>query len=163
MPDGNYLIEISLRQQKLYLKSDDKIVAEFAVSTSINGAGEKLNSECTPCGRHVISEMIGDQCATDTIFVGRRPTGEIYTTELRQQHPARDWILTRILRLEGMEDGVNRGGEVDTFERMIYIHGSPDDVEMGVPGSHGCIRMRNQDVINLFERVQTGTEVDIYD
>ncbi len=162
MIEAKYLIEISLRQQKLYLRSDDKIITEFVVSTSSNGAGEKLNSECTPCGWHIISEMIGGQSAIDTVFVGRKPTAEIYTSELRKQHPARDWILTRILRLEGMEDDINKGGDVDTYERMIYIHGSPEDIEMGIPGSHGCIRMRSQDVIKLFEMVQTGTEVYIH-
>ena len=162
MLERKYHIEISLGQQLLYLKLDEETVAEYAVSTSGNGAGEKLNSECTPCGWHVIAEKIGDNSPSDTVFVGRKSTGEIYSTDLRKLYPARDWILTRILRLSGIEDGVNKGGDVDTFARMIYIHGAPDDVEMGVPGSHGCIRMRNQDIINLFDTVQTGTEVFIY-
>src|SRR5690606_6535084 len=102
------------------------------------------------------------QCETGTVFVSRKPTGEIYTPALRQQYPERDWILTRILRLQGTEPGLNCGGDVDTFARMIYIHGSPDDVQMGMPGSHGCIRMRNSDVIRLFDIVEPGTPVIIH-
>lgn len=160
MPE-KYLIEISLGEQKLYLRRDDRIVAEYPVSTARNGAGERLNSECTPRGRHRIADKIGDGCAVDTVFVGRQPTGETYHHDLRAQHPDRDWILTRILRLEGIEEGLNKGGEVDTFSRYIYIHGAPDDIQMGVPGSHGCVRMRNQDILSLFDRVPPGTEVII--
>ena len=160
MPE-KYLIEISLGEQKLYLRCDDRIVAEYPVSTARNGAGERLNSECTPRGRHRVTDKIGDGCAVDTVFIGRQPTGETYHHDLRAQHPERDWILTRILRLEGIEEGLNKGGEVDTFSRYIYIHGAPDDVQMGVPGSHGCVRMRNQDILSLFDRVPPGTEVII--
>jgi len=131
------------------------------VSTAVNGPGERLDSECTPRGRHSITEKTGAGCAVNTVFVGRRPTGEHYTPELGRQFPDRDWILTRILRLSGAEPGRNQGGDVDSFKRYIYIHGAPDDVEMGVPGSHGCIRMRNEDVIELFDRIETGTELVI--
>jgi L,D-transpeptidase YbiS len=163
MEDNGYLLDISLADQKLTLKRANTALAEFPISTARNGAGERLNSECTPRGRHRIAEKIGEGCAVDTVFVGRKPTGESYSEQLRNRHPARDWILTRILRLEGIEYGINKGGEVDTFERMIYIHGSPADVQMGVAGSHGCIRMRNQDVIKLFDMVPIATEVFIHD
>ena len=163
MDDNRYLLDISLGAQSLTLLRGNNVIAEFTVSTARNGAGERLNSECTPRGRHRIAEKLGEGCAVDTVFVSRKPTGEIYSYELRNQHPGRDWILTRILRLEGCEPGVNQGGEVDTFERMIYIHGSPADVQMGVTGSHGCIRMRNQDIIRLFDLVPAGTEVYIHD
>lgn len=156
-----YLIEISVPQQKLTLSENGKVLASYDVSTARNGVGEMINSECTPRGRHVISEKIGDECEVNTVFVGRKPTGECYTAGLREQNPERDWILTRILRLQGIEEGVNKGGNVDTHARMIYIHGSPDDVPMGLPGSHGCIRMHNLDLIQLFDKVSTGTEVII--
>jgi len=161
MPGHKYHIEVSLEQQKLYLKSGKKIIDIFNISTAGNGPGEKMDSECTPRGKHIISEMIGGDCATGSVFVGREPTGEIYTPDLRSRYPERDWILTRILRLEGVEEGINKGGDVDSSQRMIYIHGSPDDVRMGIPGSHGCIRMRNVEVISLFARVNEGMPVDI--
>jgi len=161
MQDHKYLIEISVPLQKLYLSENGKVLASYDVSTALNGAGEKINSECTPRGRHVISEKIGDECEVNTVFVGRKPTGECYTSGLRELYPERDWILTRILRLQGIEEGINKGGEVDTHVRMIYIHGSPEDVQMGLPGSHGCIRMTNQDVIQLYDKVPLGAEVII--
>jgi lipoprotein-anchoring transpeptidase ErfK/SrfK len=95
------------------------------------------------------------------VFVGRRPTGELYTPELSEQFPKRDWILTRILWLSGCEVGFNRLGDVDTMRRYIYIHGSPDSVHMGEPGSIGCIRMRNADIVELFDLVPAGTPVNI--
>jgi lipoprotein-anchoring transpeptidase ErfK/SrfK len=156
-----YHLEVSLSQQKLYLNSGNENIEVFEISTSAKGAGETMHSECTPRGKHAISEKIGAECEPGTVFVGRQPTGEIYSPALRAQFPQRDWILTRILRLEGLEEGFNRGGDVDSRHRLIYIHGSPDDVAMGVPGSHGCIRMSNADIIRLFGKVEAGTPVDI--
>ena len=132
---------------------------DVLVSTSSNGPGERMGSECTPRGRHIVRAKIGDGAAPGSIFVGRRPTGERYHPRLRAQYPDRDWILTRILWLSGLEPGRNRLGEVDTMRRFIYIHGCPDDVVLGTPGSHGCIRMSNADVIDLYDRVPTGTPV----
>lgn len=163
MPDNNHHLLIDIRSQKLILKSGDQIITAYPVSTAKNGPGEVMDSECTPRGKHIIAEKIGAGCATNTIFVGRSPTGEIYTPELRAQHPDRDWIITRILWLQGTEPGVNLGGNVDSYNRYIYIHGAPDDVEMGRPGSRGCIRMRNRDVLALFDRVEEGTPVWITD
>ena len=131
------------------------------VSTAANGAGEKNGSECTPRGWHVIHEKVGDGCDADTVFVGRQPTGEIYSRALSTQQPDRDWILTRILWLDGLEEGLNKSGDVDTLQRYIYIHGSPDEVRMGEPGSHGCIRMRNDDIISLYDLADVGTRVFI--
>lgn len=113
----------------------------------------------TPRGWHVIRAKIGDGAPVNTVFVGRRPTGEIYSPELAKQYDARDWILTRILWLSGLEVNKNRLGSVDTMRRYIYIHGTPDEVPMGVVGSHGCIRMRNSDMIALFNRIPVGTKV----
>ena len=155
----DYHIEIDINTQRLRLYNGKNVVKEYVVSTAKNGPGELLDSECTPRGEHVIAEKIGGDCPPGTVFVSRRPTREIYTPELRKQFPDRDWILTRILWLQGAEPGKNLGGNVDSRGRFIYIHGAPDDVAMGRPGSRGCIRMRNQDVIDLFERVETGTRV----
>ncbi|MEJ2760691.1 MAG: L,D-transpeptidase [Gammaproteobacteria bacterium] len=158
-----YHIEISIQDQTLKLKAGEDLIREYSVSTSATGAGEARDSLRTPRGRHEISEKIGAGCEPDTVFVGRRPTGEVYAPALRDRYPDRDWILTRILRLAGTEDGVNRGGEVDSHDRYIYIHGAPDEVLMGRPGSHGCIRMRNADILELFELVEAGTPVFIKD
>lgn len=156
------LIEISIPQQRLRLLDDAHgLLAEYAVSTAANGAGENKNSGCTPRGRHVVRARIGAGMPAGTVFVGRRPTGEVWTPHLSVQFPQRDWILTRILWLSGCEPGVNRLGNCDSMQRFIYIHGTPDSEPMGVPRSHGCIRMRNSDVIALFERVPAGTPVNI--
>ena len=154
-------IEINISDQTLCLFAGNNVIKKYSISTAGNGSGEQMNSECTPRGSHFIREKIGADCAANTIFVGREPTGELYHSDLREQHPDRDWILTRILWLSGCEAGKNKGGNVDSYDRYIYIHGSPDDVDMGAPGSRGCVRMRNQDVIELFERVEIETSVNI--
>ena len=153
-------IRISIAEQSLeLLDQSGKLERRYSVSTAANGAGEQNGSFCTPRGRHVIRAKIGAGQPINSVFVRRRPTGEIFTPELGNQFPARDWILTRILWLSGCECGFNRLGQVDTMRRFIYIHGSPDSVAMGVPGSHGCVRMRNSDMLDLFERVEPGTAV----
>jgi L,D-transpeptidase YbiS len=158
---GDYHIEISLTNQCLRLKRGAQVITEYLVSTSRNGPGELQDSECTPRGEHVIYAKIGAHYPSDTVFVSRRPTGEIYTPELRARFPSRDWILTRIVWLAGREPGKNAGGNVDSRERYIYIHGAPDDVPMGMPGSRGCIRMRNADIIQLFNLIEVGMRVVI--
>ena len=155
-------IKINISSQTLDLIDNHGVLLKrYPVSTARNGAGQKSGSLCTPLGRHVVRARIGTGQPENTVFVGRRPTGERYTPALGAQFPQRDWILTRILWLSGCEVGFNRLGDVDTMRRHIYIHGSPDSVPMGTPGSHGCIRMRNADVIELFERVSSGTAVEI--
>jgi len=154
-------IEISIPEQSLRLLDDGRELRCYSVSTSRNGPGEREGSFCTPRGEHIVRAKIGAGQPVRTVFIDRRPTGEIWTPELAERFPGRDWILTRILWLSGCEPGKNRLGEVDTMRRYIYIHGSPDTVEMGKPGSIGCIRMRNRDVVELFERVPPGTEVSI--
>jgi lipoprotein-anchoring transpeptidase ErfK/SrfK len=155
-------INISIPQQTLtLLDAAGAELATYTVSTALNGPGETKNSGCTPRGKHVIRAKIGAGCAPGTVFIGRRPTGEVYTPELGAQFPQRDWMLSRILWLSGCEVGFNRLGNCDTMQRYIYIHGTPDSEPMGVPLSHGCIRMRNRDVIALFELVPVGTPVDI--
>jgi lipoprotein-anchoring transpeptidase ErfK/SrfK len=154
-------IHVDLESQRLELLEDGRVQRAFGVSTSRHGAGERRNSYRTPRGRHVVRAKIGAGAAPGTVFKGRRPTGEICTPELVAAHPERDWILTRILWLSGLEVGRNRLGDVDTMRRYIYIHGAPDAEPMGIPGSIGCIRMRNADIIELFERVPAGSVVEI--
>jgi lipoprotein-anchoring transpeptidase ErfK/SrfK len=155
-------IEISIPDQTLTLRSDEgKLLKRYLVSTSRNGAGEQQGSFCTPRGEHIVRAKIGAGQPLNAVFVRRRPTGEIWTPELAGRSPGRDWILTRILWLSGCELGRNRLGKVDTMRRYIYIHGSPDAVDMGRPGSIGCIRMRNEEIVELFELVPPATEVGI--
>ncbi|HZQ74515.1 MAG TPA: L,D-transpeptidase [Burkholderiales bacterium] len=149
-------IEIDIARQQLRYGGKT-----YSVSTAKRGAGEKNGSLCTPRGRHLVRAKIGAGQPLNTVFVRRRPTGEVWTPELHARYPGRDWILTRILWLSGCEPGRNRLGDVDTMRRYIYIHGSPDIAEMGKPGSIGCVRMRNADIVELFERVPPYTAVDI--
>jgi L,D-transpeptidase YbiS len=134
---------------------------QFAISSSKNGVGQKMGSYQTPLGRHRIRAKIGGGAPLETVFVGRRPTGEVWSPELAQAGPSRDWILTRILWLCGLEPGYNRFGDCDTMRRYVYLHGSPPTVEMGEPGSIGCIRMRSPDIVELFDHVVVGTTVHL--
>ncbi len=155
-------ININIELQTLDLiDNQDAILSQYRISSALKGTGQASGSFCTPLGRHIIRAKIGDGQPLNTVFVGRRPTGEIYTPELATQFPGRDWILTRILWLSGCDVGFNRLGSVDTMRRYIYIHGSPDSVQMGQPGSIGCIRMRNADIVELFDRVSAGIPVNI--
>jgi L,D-transpeptidase YbiS len=156
------IININIKPQYLDLYDDHgELIKHYAVSTATNGAGEQNGSNCTPRGRHIIRAKVGAGVTANTVFVRRRPTGEIWTPELGAANPGRDWILTRILWLSGCEPGFNRLGTVDTMRRYIYIHGTPDNVPLGTPGSIGCIRMRNSDIIELFDLVPPYTPVDI--
>jgi len=154
-------IRIRLGPQILEVLEDKTIVETYSVSTSAKGGGECFGSEHTPRGRHYVREMIGGDLPTGAVFVSRQPTGEMCSAELRAANPGRDWILSRIIWLGGLETGRNCGEQVDTFARFIYIHGTPDDEPIGVPWSHGCIRMRNDDVIALFDQIAIGTLVEI--
>jgi len=154
-------IEIDLPRQELVVREGTRVLRKYSVSTAKKGAGEKNGSFCTPRGRHVVRAKIGAGQPWDTVFVRRRPTGEVWSPELDAKYPGRDWILTRILWLSGCERGKNRLGDVDTMRRYIYIHGSPDRAEMGKPGSIGCVRMHNKDIVELFDLVPPYTEVEI--
>ena len=161
MVNRERVIRVSIPEQQLTLAVEGRTAACYPVSTALNGPGERRGSGCTPRGWHRIRIKIGDGLPPDAVFVGRRPTGEIYHPELAARHPERDWILTRILWLTGLEPGCNRGGDRDTLRRFIYIHGCPDTAPLGVPLSHGCIRMHNPDLLALFERVAAGDRVFI--
>ncbi|HEY8553129.1 MAG TPA: L,D-transpeptidase [Burkholderiales bacterium] len=157
---GAYRIEVHIgRQTLVVLNSAGRAVMETLVSTARNGPGERRGSECTPRGLHYIRARIGAGQPLNAVFVSRRPTGETYTPALRAAFPGRDWILTRILWLCGLEPGRNRLGDVDTMRRYVYIHGCPDEDPMGVPTSRGCIKMRNRELVELFDRVPVGTRV----
>ncbi|HAQ50505.1 MAG TPA: L,D-transpeptidase [Gammaproteobacteria bacterium] len=159
MPES--YLRIAVEQQQIRLALAGKTVFTAAVSTAKNGMGEKKDSGCTPRGQHIIRAMIGHNKPINTVFVGRRPTGEYYSSELARSYPDRDWILSRIIWLSGTERNYNRLGDVDTMQRYIYIHGSPDTCPMGEPLSHGCIRMHNDDVIQLFALCHPGMPVII--
>lgn len=152
-------LQVHVPTQKLYLIEHNKIKKEYLISTAKNGVGEQYGSEKTPRGWHTIRAKIGGDEPINTVFIKRRPTGEIYSPELRKANPTRDWILTRICWLNGLESGKNRLGQVDTMRRYVYIHGTPDENTMGVPGSRGCIRMWNSDLIELFNKVPVGTKI----
>ena len=155
-------ININIKLQCLDLLDDNgSQIKRYSISSAKNGVGEVNDSFCTPRGRHIIRAKIGAGQPLNAVFVERRPTGEVYTPELASSSPERDWILTRILWLSGCERGYNRMGPVDTMRRAIYIHGSPDTAEMGTPGSGGCIRMRNRDIVELFDLVPNRTLVEI--
>ena len=157
-------IDVDLGRQTLTVCGEQgKHLKTYDVSSGANGPGEVENSGCTPRGRHIIRAKIGAGEPANTVFRGRRPTGEIYQNGMRDEQPGRDWILTRILWLSGLEPGVNRLGNVDTMRRYIYIHGTPDEIELGTPGSAGCIRMRNTDLLELFDMVEAGTRVTIHE
>ncbi len=153
------LIKIKSALQILEVENKGRVARSYSISTAKKGLGENRGSEMTPRGWHQIKIKIGQNCPPNTVFVGRRQTGEIYSKALAQQFPNRDWILTRIIWLTGLEPGVNQYGNVDTLRRYIYIHGVPDEVPMGIALSHGCIRMRNQEIIELFNLVSPGTQV----
>lgn len=156
-------LDICLATQRLTLLKNQQAIARYAVSTAKNGPGERKGSFCTPRGWHCIRAKIGYGQPLGSVFVARRPTGEIYTPELAQTQPNRDWILTRILWLGGLEPGFNRYGNVDTTWRYIYIHGTPDTGMTGQPESHGCIRMGNADVAELFQQASVGLKVFIHE
>jgi len=155
-------IRISIGLQRLDVVDDTgRLIKRYSISSAKNGVGEQNGSFRTPRGRHIVRAKIGAGQPLNTVFVERRPTGETYSPELAKRHPGRDWILTRILWLSGLERGYNRLGKVDTMRRAIYIHGSPDTADMGKPGSRGCIRMHNRDIVELFDLVPVRTTVEI--
>jgi lipoprotein-anchoring transpeptidase ErfK/SrfK len=158
----NYL-DIDIASQQLTVYAQGNKVLSYPVSTAKKGTGELMGSECTPTGWHRIRAKIGADHPLNSVFVGRRATGEIYRADLGKQQPQRDWILTRILWLGGLEPGKNRYGKVDSTWRYIYIHGCPDELMNGYPGSHGCIRMKNADVLDLYNRVEVGVKIYIHE
>lgn len=161
MVQDSKFIFISTTKQELSCFEKDHLVVVYPISSGKNGVGEKINSECTPRGWHQVYSILGLDLPVNSVMVAREWTGEIYSESLAAQFPERDWILTRILQLDGLEPGRNKGGDVDTLQRYIYIHGTPDTTQLGVPGSHGCIRMNNNAIIELAAWATTNTLVCI--
>lgn len=164
----NYpFLKVLIKQQKLILYVNANQKYSYPISTAKNGIGQQQNSGCTPLGEHQICAKFGENLPINSVFVAREFTGEIYSKDLAERFPQRDWILSRILWLEGCEQGFNQGenaqGCCDSRSRFIYIHGTPDSEPMGMPLSHGCIRMKNTDILDLFDRVNIGTTVLILD
>ena len=159
----DFYLDVSIASQQLAVVANGTVSRLYPVSTAKNGPGQQKGSECTPLGWHRIRAKIGGGAPAYAVFVGRRATGEIYSPQLAEQYPQRDWILSRILWLGGLEPGKNRYGNVDSAWRYIYIHGSPDELMNGSPCSHGCVRMLNADVIELYEQVAAGCEVLIHE
>ncbi len=160
---SNVEIDIDLSAQRLVLRDGGRTVLETPVSTGANGIGERYDSGCTPRGRHIVRAKIGDGAPVGAVFRGRRWTGEVWSPEAHAAQPGRDWILTRILWLSGTEPGFNRLGDVDTFRRYIYLHGTPPITSLGTPGSKGCIRMDNSVIIRLFDLIEPGTVVHLHE
>ena len=156
-------LEIDTAAQRLTVWQGRETACQCAVSTAANGTGEEEGSGATPLGWHTIRAAIGAGNPAGTVYRGRRPTGEVFSETLAAAHPGRDWILTRILWLSGLETGRNRGGNVDSQRRYIYLHGTPPGEPMGVPRSHGCIRLRDSELLALFEIAVPGTPVWIHD
>lgn len=147
---GQYTAQIVLSEQCMSIyDAQQHCVFSCAVNTAKHGAGCLKNSECTPLGNHYVRAHIGTGLPAYAVLKGRRFTGEIWTEALAVLHPQRDWILGRILWLCGQESGVNRGGQVDTFHRYIYIHGSPPWQAQTPPSSHGCIRVQPEDMCSV--------------
>jgi lipoprotein-anchoring transpeptidase ErfK/SrfK len=153
MNTPEHYLHISIATQQLALIHHTKVEKTYTISTAKNGAGEKMGSLCTPTGWHQIRAKIGQDQPLNAVFIGRRPTGEIYSPHLGIKYPMKDWVLSRIMWLSGLEAGKNRYGSVDSAWRYIYIHGCPDELMLGKPESHGCVRMKNNDVIDLFDKV----------
>ena len=161
LPDGisidprRPLLHVDIDQQLLSLLSPaDAVVRYYPVSTAANGPGQREGSYCTPTGWHRICEKIGEGEPLGRVFRGRRPTDDCVFPE--EYDGETDVITSRILRLEGLEPGHNRGGDCDSRARYIYLHGTPDEARIGRPVSQGCIRLRNADIIELFDRLQVG-------
>lgn len=160
---GDPVVIVDPGDQKLYLVRGHRADRIYPVSTALNGLGNREGSYQTPVGVHRISERIGDEAVSGAVFQGRKLTGEVAVIVDEPVSTGQDAITTRILRLVGLEPGLNTGPGVDTYDRYIYIHGSPEEGLIGQPVSHGCIRMKNRDIVELFEMVREGTLVYILD
>lgn len=157
----NQLVFICIKKQQLMAFEGDTVYKSWLISTAKNGVGETLGSECTPRGWHEVYAKLGMDTKLNSVFVAREWTGEVYTPALAAKYPLRDWILTRIIQLDGLEYGRNKGGNVDTLQRYIYIHGAPDTTDIQTPNSHGCIRMHGSDMVELANWISIGTRVCI--
>ena len=160
-PELKIKILVDISEQRLYLKSGEQTLVSYPISTSKYGEGSKENSFKTPLGNHIIKEKIGENAPINTIFISRINTKNIASIENKPKNTENDYVTSRIMWLEGEENGVNKGPGIDSYERYIYIHGTHEEGLIGVKASHGCIRMFNVDVIDLYDRIYNGTKVII--
>ena len=156
-----YSVKVVVSEQALYLYKGGEIVKTYPVSTSKYGTGNRLGSGKTPLGTHKVERKIGAEAPLYTIFRNRVNTKQLVAPNFSPRPSGKDFVTTRILWLRGLEPGVNKGGRIDSFRRCIYIHGTPDEGLIGSPASHGCIRMKNKDVAELFDAVPVGALVEI--
>lgn len=158
---ANKSIEIDISQQRLYVYEDKSILASYPISSSSFGEGQIVNSYKTPLGKHKILTKIGTNVEKNTIFVSRENMNQVAEIVHERHNNENDYVTSRILWLDGLEEGHNKGGNVDSFKRYIYIHGTHEEGLIGEKASHGCIRMFNNDVIELFSYIPEETEVNI--
>ncbi|MDD3610539.1 MAG: L,D-transpeptidase [Halothiobacillaceae bacterium] len=158
---GMPFVIVSIGEQRLFLFEGSQLVARYPVSTATKGAGNRAGSDQTPLGLHRVAEKFGEEAPEGMIFKARRPTGEVAHILKAAVDVPEDHVTTRILWLDGLEPGVNKGPGIDSKSRFIYIHGTPEEGLIGQPASHGCVRMRNADVIALFDRLPVGARVSI--
>ena len=152
---------VAIEAQRLYLMHDGRLLKAYPVSTSAFGPGAQEGSNQTPLGLHQIKQKIGENEPEGMIFKARKPTGRMANIIAEPRDVPEDDVTTRIMWLDGMEPGVNQGGKVDSYKRYIYIHGTPEEGLIGRPASHGCVRMLNADVVDVFNKLPEGTLVYI--
>jgi len=150
---------VNIKQQQLFYYGDEKLLKQYPISSSEKGVGNLQDSYQTPLGLHQIKEKIGDGCEIYEVFIGRQPQGNFFELQNSDIELPDDIISSRILWLDGLEAGINQGGDVDTYQRYIYIHGTMDEDKIGQPVSHGCIRMLNKDIVELYSQLEIGCEV----
>ncbi len=161
LKENDYALIVEPVVQKMFLVKNFKIQKTYLISTGKKGLGCEQGSYKTPIGVHKIADKIGDGAPLGTIFVARKNTNKIAKIYTEPKDVKEDYVTTRILRLKGLEKGKNSGKGVDSYSRYIYIHGTPEEGLLGTPASHGCIRMKNKEVIDLFNKVSKGTLVYI--
>ena len=157
------ILFVSVKEQKMYHIVENTIVKEYLVSTAKKGVGNQKNSDMTPHGLHYIKEKYGSKTPQNGRMIGRVFYGQIAKIYYDTTSSKTDDITSRILWLSGMEKDINKGGNVDSYNRYIYIHGTSEEGKIGTPASHGCVRMLNNDIIELYAKIKNGTKVLILD
>ncbi len=150
---------VGIRRQRMYYFKNNQIVSSYPISTSSKGAGNLMGSYKTPTGLHQIAEKIGGNAPLGTLFINKKNTGKVVPVNKSEISIKKDEITSRVLSLKGLQQGINKGKKYDTFSRGIYIHGTSDEASIGRPSSHGCVRMKNDDIMELFDLLSVGTKV----
>lgn len=155
------ILYVAVKQQKMYYIKGNNVLNEYTVSTAKNGLGSQLGSQKTPAGLHLIREKVGDDIPFGGVIKEKVYTGQVANIVDDPISTGRDHITTRLFHLDGLESGINKDGQFDSYSRGIMIHGTPEEGLIGQPVSHGCVRMKNKDIEELFDAVQSGTKVII--